>query len=285
MSSLTANLDANRPNSGLPAQLLYVAPEINESKLKQIRSAGYAVRAELPTPQAEVLALGGSFDVVVIELGVAAGAAEFLAHIGGGLQALRTALVAVGTSTVAGVAFAVPPGASGDLLLNTIRQAVLLNFGRRRRYARITLSATAEVRVGGAQWQAEITDIGPGGLALRCAVTVEVGTPARLSFRLPGTDYILTATGDIRWREGERCGVLFRVIEADGAQQLARWIASRLSGEPLEPEMRTPPRPRAEVVRPRLAALRPRLGDRIVSIGLVVFAFLVLIFWIYMAKQ
>lgn len=290
MSAAAANLDMSTPAGGcMQAQILYVAPGIDQPKLKQIlkqiRGAGYEVCAQTLSPAAEVLALSGSFDVVVIELGAAAGAAEFLAHVGMELQALRTAVVAVGTSAVAGAAFAVPPGATVELLLNTLRQAVLLNLGRRRRYARITINATAEVRVGGAQWHAEITDIGHGGLALRCAVTVEVGTAARLSFRLPGSEHTLTATGEIRWREGERCGVLFRAVEADGAQHLARWIASRLSGEPPEPGAQALPRPRAEAVRPLLPRSKSRLGDRVASIGLVVFAFLVVVFWVYLAMQ
>ena len=286
MSTGAANLDLNLAAGGcVPAQILYVAPEIDQARLTYVRSVGYTVRAEVLSAEAEALALSGNFDVVVIELGAAAGAAEFLAHVGMELQALRTAVVAVGTSAVAGAAFAVPPGASGDLLLNTLRQAVLLNQGRRRRYARITLNATAEVRVGGAHWQAEITDIGHGGLALRCAVTVEVGTAARLSFRLPGSEHILTATGEVRWREGERCGVLFRAVEADGAHHLARWIASRVSGEPPEPGAKPAPCPRAEVTRSALPPRPSRLGERAVSIALVVFAFLVLIFWVYMAMQ
>jgi hypothetical protein len=262
----------------MQAQILYVAPELN--KLRQIRAAGYPVRAEALSPEAEALALSGGFDVVVIELGAAAGGAEFLAHVGSGLQALRTAVVAVGTSAVAGAAFAVPPGASDDLLLTTLRHAVLLNQGRRRRYARISINGTAEVRVGGAQWQAEITDIGHGGLALRCAVTVEVGTAARLSFRLPGSDRTLTATGEIRWREGERCGVLFRAVEGDGAEHLARWIAARASGEEMPQRKPAPPQ------RPAQRRSEPKkLPEWLLTAIFGTFALLMLGFWIYVALQ
>lgn len=279
MSAARANLDLETTAGGwMQAQILYVAPEVQ--KLKQIRAAGYAVRAETLSRGAEALALSGNFDVVMIELGAAAGAAEFLAHVGSGLQALRTAVVAVGTSAVAGAAFAVPPGASGDLLLSTLRHAVLLNQGRRRRYARVAVNATAEIRVGGAQWQAEITDIGHGGLALRCAVTVEVGTAARLSFRLPGGDQTLTATGEIRWREGERCGVLFRAVEADGAEHLARWIAARASGEEM-PLRQQAPRPRQEQRRSE-PKKRP---EWLLTAMFGAFALLVLGFWIYLALQ
>jgi hypothetical protein len=101
----------------------------------------------------------------------------------------------------------------------------------RRRAARVPVDLPAVVRViGGERFEARISDISIGGVALQCKESLQLDQKVTALFSLPGTKGLIYLSGavvnaDVRGRVGIR----FAFIPEEDLSLLQQWLAGELT--------------------------------------------------------
>jgi len=101
----------------------------------------------------------------------------------------------------------------------------------RRRAARVPVDLPVVVRViGGEKFDAKVSDISIGGLALQCKHPLELDQKITALFKLPGTSDLIYVSGGVVNADGkERAGIRFSFIPDEDLTLLQTWLASELT--------------------------------------------------------
>jgi hypothetical protein len=101
----------------------------------------------------------------------------------------------------------------------------------RRRSARLPVSLPVVVRVvEGRRFEARISDISIGGLALECAESLELDRKVTALFSLPGTEGLIYLSGSVVNTDGKsRAGIRFSFIPEQDLSLLQTWLAGELT--------------------------------------------------------
>ena len=101
----------------------------------------------------------------------------------------------------------------------------------RRRSARVAVDLPVVVRVvGGGRFDAKISDISIGGVALQCQQKLELDQKVTALFTLPGTAGLIYLSGAVVNTDGKgRAGIRFSYIPDEDLSLLQTWLASELT--------------------------------------------------------
>jgi len=101
----------------------------------------------------------------------------------------------------------------------------------RRRAARVPVDLPVVVRViEGKRFEARISDISIGGLALQCKQPLELDRKVTALFTLPGTTGLIYLSGAVVNADGKgRAGIRFSFIPDEDLTRLQTWLASELT--------------------------------------------------------
>jgi|SRR5580692_708363 DNA-binding response OmpR family regulator len=101
----------------------------------------------------------------------------------------------------------------------------------RRRSARVAVDLPVVVRVGGdSRFDARISDISIGGLALQCNRSLAVDQKVTMLFSLPGAGALIYLSGSVVNADGKgRAGIRFSFIPDDDLNRLQAWLATELT--------------------------------------------------------
>jgi len=101
----------------------------------------------------------------------------------------------------------------------------------RRRAARVPVELPVVVRVvGGGRFEAKISDLSIGGLALQCRQPLELDQTITALFTLPGDTSLIYLSGAVVNTDGKgRAGVRFSFIPDEDLTQLQTWLAGELT--------------------------------------------------------
>ena len=119
--------------------------------------------------------------------------------------------------------------------LNHARRCMRAAYGtmlqNRRRSARVAVDIPVVVRVvGGERFEAKISDISIGGLALQCNEPLELDQKVTALFTLSGTTGLIYLSGAVVNRDGKgRAGIRFSFIPDEDLALLQTWLASELT--------------------------------------------------------
>ena len=98
----------------------------------------------------------------------------------------------------------------------------------RRASPRVILAINITYRVGNAVASGLTLNVSSGGLAIKMARPLAIGTPLRVRFRLPGVATELEPEGRVAWSEpGVGMGLQFTRIDADAQKALDTFVQAR----------------------------------------------------------
>jgi PilZ domain-containing protein len=132
---------------------------------------------------------------------------------------------------LAGANFMIHKPMDLDHARRCMRAAYGTMLQNRRRAARVPVDLPVVVRVvGGERFDAKISDISIGGVALQCQPPLELDQKVTALFTLPGTTGIIYLSGAVVNADGKgRAGVRFSFIPDEDLSQLQTWLASELT--------------------------------------------------------
>lgn len=132
---------------------------------------------------------------------------------------------------LAGANFMIHKPMDLDHARRCMRAAYGTMLQNRRRAARVPVDLPVVVRVvGGARFEARISDISIGGVALHCEELFEVDQKVTALFTLPCTSGLIYLSGVIVNADGKgRAGVRFSFIPEEDLTLLQTWLASELN--------------------------------------------------------
>jgi DNA-binding response OmpR family regulator len=132
---------------------------------------------------------------------------------------------------LAGANFMIHKPMDLDHARRCMRAAYGTMLQNRRRAARVAVDLPVVVRVvGGGRYEAKISDISIGGVALQCEHSLELDQKVTALFTLPGTTGLIYLSGAVVNADGKgRAGVRFSFIPDDDLSLLQTWLASELT--------------------------------------------------------
>ena len=132
---------------------------------------------------------------------------------------------------LAGANFMIHKPMDLDHAQRCMRAAYGTMLQNRRRSARVPVDLPVVVRVvGGERFDAKISDISIGGVALQCQQPLELEQKVTALFTLPGTTGIIYLSGAVVNADGKgRAGIRFSFIPDEDLSQLQTWLASELT--------------------------------------------------------
>jgi PilZ domain len=132
---------------------------------------------------------------------------------------------------LAGANFMIHKPMDLDHARRCMRAAYGTMLQNRRRAARVPVDLPGVVRVvGGARFEARISDISIGGVALHSEELLQVDQKVTALFTLPGTPGLIYLSGVIVNADGKgRAGVRFSFIPDEDLTLLQTWLASELN--------------------------------------------------------
>jgi hypothetical protein len=132
---------------------------------------------------------------------------------------------------LAGANFMIHKPMNLDHAQRCMRAAYGTMLQNRRRAARVPIDLAAVVRVvGGGRFEARISDISIGGVALHSRELLEIGQNVTALFTLPGTPSLIYLSGAVVNADGKgRSGVRFSFIPDEDLAVLQTWLASELN--------------------------------------------------------
>jgi len=132
---------------------------------------------------------------------------------------------------LAGANFMIHKPMNLDHARRCMRAAYGTMLQNRRRAARVPIDLAAVVRVvGGGRFEARISDISIGGVALHSRELLEIGQNVTALFTLPGTPSLIYLSGAVVNADGKgRSGVRFSFIPDEDLAVLQKWLASELN--------------------------------------------------------
>jgi CheY-like chemotaxis protein len=96
---------------------------------------------------------------------------------------------------------------------------------RRRSSPRVALGIPVSYRFSNTIATATMVNISPGGLGIRTASVLEIATPIKVRFRLPGTGQNVDAEAVVAWVERRiGMGVQFTLVTGDGPAIIERFV-------------------------------------------------------------
>jgi hypothetical protein len=112
---------------------------------------------------------------------------------------------------------------------STLRVVCTLMFAERQRYFRHPVSLPVVLQLGSdSELKAVATDLSEGGMAVRCARSLEPGRTGTVRFQLSETQPALQARVQVAWTDGEgRCGLRFSDMSRAARSALGRWLQTR----------------------------------------------------------
>lgn len=132
---------------------------------------------------------------------------------------------------LAGANFMIHKPMDLDHARRCMRAAYGTMLQNRRRAARVAVDLPVMVRVvDGARFEAKISDISIGGLALQCKQSLELDQKVTALFTLPGTADLIYLSGAVVNTDGKsRAGIKFSFIADEDLNVLQTWLASELT--------------------------------------------------------
>ncbi len=132
---------------------------------------------------------------------------------------------------LAGANFMIHKPMDFDHAQRCMRAAYGTMLQNRRRSARIPVDLPVVVRViDGGRFDARISDISIGGLALQCAEPLERDRKVTALFSLPGEKGLIHLSGTVVNADGKgRAGIRFSYIPEEDLTLLQTWVASELT--------------------------------------------------------
>ena len=132
---------------------------------------------------------------------------------------------------LAGANFMIHKPMDLDYARRCMRAAYGTMLQNRRRAARVAVDLPVVVRVvGGQRFEAKISDISIGGLALQCKQPLELDQKVTTLFTLPGTTGLIYLSGAVVNTDAKaRAGIRFSFIPDDDLTLLQTWLASELT--------------------------------------------------------
>lgn len=132
---------------------------------------------------------------------------------------------------LAGANFMIHKPMDLDHARRCMRAAYGTMLQNRRRAARVPVDLPVVVRVvEGGRFEARISDISIGGLALQCKEHLELEQKVTAFFTLPGTTGLIYLSGAVVNADGKgRAGIRFSFIPEEDLAVLQTWLASELT--------------------------------------------------------
>lgn len=132
---------------------------------------------------------------------------------------------------LAGANFMIHKPMDLDHARRCMRAAYGTMLQNRRRAARVAVDLPVVVRVvGGERFDAKISDISIGGLALQCKRPLELDQKVSALFTLSGTTGLIYLSGAVVNTDGKgRAGIRFSFIPDEDLTLLQTWLASELT--------------------------------------------------------
>jgi len=132
---------------------------------------------------------------------------------------------------LAGANFMIHKPMNVDHARRCMRAAYGTILQNRRRAARVPVDLPVVVRViGGGRFEARISDISIGGVALHCKELLEIDQKVTALFTIPGTKNLIYLSGAVVNADGKgRAGLRFSFIPDDDLTLLQTWLANELS--------------------------------------------------------
>jgi len=132
---------------------------------------------------------------------------------------------------LAGANFMIHKPMDLDHARRCMRAAYGTMLQNRRRAARVAVDLPVVVRVvGGGRFEATVSDISIGGLALQCKQALELDQKVTALFTLPGTTGLIYLSGAVVNTDGKgRAGIRFSFIPDEDLALLQTWLASELT--------------------------------------------------------
>jgi len=132
---------------------------------------------------------------------------------------------------LAGANFMIHKPTNLDHARRCMRAAYGTMLQNRRRAARVPVDLPVVVRViEGKRFEARISDISIGGLALQCKQPLELDRKVTALFTLPGTTGLIYLSGAVVNADGKgRAGIRFSFIPDEDLTRLQTWLASELT--------------------------------------------------------
>jgi hypothetical protein len=131
---------------------------------------------------------------------------------------------------LAGANFMIHKPMDLDHARRCMRAAYGTMLQNRRRAARVAVDLPVVIRVvGGGRFEAKISDISIGGLALQCKQSLDLDQKITALFTLPGTKSLIYLSGAVVNADGKaRAGIRFSFIGDEDLTVLQTWLASEL---------------------------------------------------------
>jgi hypothetical protein len=132
---------------------------------------------------------------------------------------------------LAGANFMIHKPMDLDHARRCMRAAYGTMLQNRRRSARVAVDLPVVVRVvGGERFEAKISDISIGGLALQCKEPLELDQKVTALFTLSGTTGLIYLSGAVVNTDGKgRAGIRFSFIPDEDLALLQTWLATELT--------------------------------------------------------
>jgi len=132
---------------------------------------------------------------------------------------------------LAGANFMIHKPTDLDHARRCMRAAYGTMLQNRRRAARVPVDLPVVVRVvNGERFEAKISDISIGGVALQCRQPLELDQKVTALFTLPGTSGLIYLSGAVVNADGKgRAGVRFCFIPDEDLALLQTWLATELT--------------------------------------------------------
>jgi hypothetical protein len=132
---------------------------------------------------------------------------------------------------LAGANFMIHKPMNLDHARRCMRAAYGTMLQNRRRAARVTVDLAVVVRmVEGEKFDARISDISIGGLALQCQQPLELDRKITALFSLPGNKSLIYLSGVVVNTDGKgRAGIRFSFIPEEDLTLLQTWVANELT--------------------------------------------------------
>jgi hypothetical protein len=132
---------------------------------------------------------------------------------------------------LAGANFMIHKPMDVDHARRCMRAAYGTMLQNRRRSARVSVNLPVVVKVNpGARYDARISDISIGGLALQCSQPLDLEQRVTTLFSLPGAGGLVYLSGFVANRDGKgRVGIRFSSVPEDDLILLQTWLAGELT--------------------------------------------------------
>lgn len=128
-----------------------------------------------------------------------------------------------------GALFSFEKPISVEQAVRTLSAARNLILDGRLRYHRQAIEVPVSLLCGSRKrLQAELVNLSQGGIGVHLDRELDVCQPIQVSFKLPGTRYIVKAQGEIAWTDRQgNAGIRFLEIPARLQQGLQLWLAQQ----------------------------------------------------------